>query len=200
MKNRIPILLIYSRLIIGFAIVALALAENPQKNVIVALFLIGLLTDIFDGIIARKLKISTEKLRRMDSSVDQVFFICIIGATCIICPDFFLSNKVKLGILIGTEILAYAVCYLKFKKEIATHSIGAKLWTLVLFFTLIQVIFECQSGGLFALCFWFGIATRLEITAIILVLKKWTNDVPTIFHAIKLRNGKTIHRNKLFNG
>jgi CDP-diacylglycerol--glycerol-3-phosphate 3-phosphatidyltransferase len=59
---------------------------------------------------------------------------------------------------------------------------------------------HCESVVLFELCLWIGLATRLEILAIVFTLKKWTNDVPTIYHAVKLRQGKEIKRNKLFNG
>jgi hypothetical protein len=96
--------------------------------------------------------------------------------------------------------LAYLICFLKFKKEIAYHSIGAKIWSLFLFTLLIQITFTCSSNIIFQLVFWIGISTRLEIIAITLVLKKWTNDIPSVYHAFLLRKGKTIKRNKLFNG
>lgn len=163
------------------------------------LLTVGLLTDIFDGIVARQLNISTERLRRLDSSIDQIFFISVAAATYIQCPQFFKNNALKLGILIGIEALTYIVSYIKFKKEIATHSIGAKIWTLLLFATLIQVILTCESTGLFTACLWVGIITRIEIIAIILVLKKWTNDVPTVLSAIKIRQGKEARKHKLFN-
>ncbi|RZK20670.1 MAG: CDP-alcohol phosphatidyltransferase family protein [Pedobacter sp.] len=200
MKN-IPIALIYSRLIIGFFIILLSIFHVNNYSVLAITFLsIGLLTDIFDGIIARKLNISSEKLRRLDSSIDQLFFISVAIATYIQCPDFFKNNFIKLAILIGAEVMIYLVSYLKFKKEIATHSIGAKIWTLILFATLIEIMVHCKSAVLFELCLWVGLATRIEIAAIIFTLKKWTNDVPTIYHAIKLRQGKEIKRHKLFNG
>ncbi|HEX9512917.1 MAG TPA: CDP-alcohol phosphatidyltransferase family protein [Puia sp.] len=199
--TRIPLALIYSRLIIGLVILAISVAKIDHYRVIViVLFSIGLLTDIFDGIIARRLGISTQKIRRMDSTIDQAFFISVAIATYIQCPDFFKSNAIRLTILVGAEGLTYLVSFLKFKKEIATHSIGAKIWTLFLFATLIQVILQCQSVILFGLCFWIGLVTRLEIIAIILILKKWTNDIPTVYHSLKLRQGKEIKRNKLFNG
>src|SRR5258708_23898803 len=199
--TRIPLALIYSRLIIGVVILAISVAKIDHYRVIViVLFSIGLLTDIFDGIIARRLGISTQKIRRMDSTIDQAFFISVAIATYIQCPDFFKSNAIRLTILVGAEGLTYLVSFLKFKKEIATHSIGAKIWTLFLFATLIHVILQCQSVILFGLCFWIGLVTRLEIIAIILILKKWTNDIPTVYHSLKLRQGKEIKRNKLFNG
>jgi phosphatidylglycerophosphate synthase len=155
---------------------------------------------VFDGIIARKYNVSTQKLRRLDSTVDQVFFIAFAIAAYLQCPVFFATHSTKLFVLFGLEASTYAVSFIKFKKEIATHSIGAKLWTLLLVATLIQIIVQCTDVALFEWCFWVGIVTRLEIVAIIITLKSWTNDVPSLYHAIQLRNGKAIRRNKLFNG
>lgn len=201
MKNLIPKTLIFSRLIIGLTIIIFSSFHiGNYKTITIILLTIGLLTDIFDGIIARQLNISTQKLRRLDSAIDQVFFISAAMATYIQCPDFFINNVLKLTILIGVEASTYLVSFLKFRKEIATHSIGAKVWTLLLFATLIQIILQCQSTALFNICFWVGLLTRFEIIAIILALKKWTNDVPSFYHALKLRQGKEIKRHKIFNG
>ncbi len=193
--------LILSRLLAGLIIIPLSYAgiEN-YKIIAISLLTFGLISDIFDGIIARRLQVSTQKLRRLDSSVDQLFFMAFGVATYIQCPLFFSSNAMPLIFLFGFEAATYLVSYIKFRKEIATHSIGAKFWTLLLFATLIQLIVSCGSVVLFQLCFWVGIITRAEIIAIILTLKEWTNDVPSLPHAIKLRKGIEIKRNKLFNG
>src|SRR5215475_8317570 len=152
-KNRIPIALIYSRLFIGLALIVLSVIEiSNYKTAAIILLSIGLLTDIFDGIIARRLNISTQKLRRLDSTIDVVFFISAGVATYLQCPTFFQANTFKLTTLLGFEGLTYLVSFLKFKKEIAIHSIGAKIWTLFLFATLVQVISTCQSVILFNIC------------------------------------------------
>lgn len=201
MKALTPLILIYSRLVLGVLILVLSIWHAENYDVIAVVFLtLGLLTDIFDGIIARNLGISTQKLRRLDSSVDQFFFIAVGTATFIQCPGFFKSNAAKLILIIGLEGSTYLISFFKFRKEIATHSIGAKLWTLVLFATLIEIIMTCKSTVLFDLFFWIGVITRFEIITIILILKEWTNDVPSFYHAIKLRRGNEIKRNKLFNG
>ncbi len=201
MKNQIPIALIYIRLALGPLLIILSVLQiENYKWIAILVLTVGLLTDIFDGIVARKLDISTQTMRRLDSNVDQVFFIAVAVATYIQCPQFFKSNSWFLGILIGFECLTYLVSFLKFKKEIATHSIGAKIWTLFLFATPLQIILQCQSVVLFYFCFWIGLITRLEIIAIVLILKKWTNDVPTFVHALQLRAGQEIKRNKFFNG
>lgn len=199
--TKIPLILLYSRLIIGFLILFLSFfAPDSARLLSISLASIGLLTDIFDGIVARHLGVSNQKLRRLDSVIDQIFFICVVAATYYQCPHFYVENKIKIFVLIGFEGLTYLISYLKFKKEIATHSIGAKIWTLTLFATLIQLIYQCQSTYFFIICFWLGILTRIEILAIILTLKSWANDVPSFYHAIKLRQGRKIKRHKLFNG
>ena len=201
MKFKIPILLIYSRFAIGLSIVVLSMMKiDHYKIIAITLFTIGLLTDIFDGIIARRLNISTQKLRRLDSTIDQIFFISFAIATYIECPEFFKSNSARITILFSFEALTYLICFLKFKKEIATHTIGAKFWTLLLFATLVQIIVQLQSGFLFICCFWVGLITRIEIIAIIIALKQWTNDVPSFYHSLKLRKGIEIKRHRLFNG
>ena len=201
MKYKIPIALIILRFFIGVLIIVLSSIKiEYYKTIVISLLTIGLLTDIFDGIIARRLNVSTQKLRRWDSTVDQLFFTTVIVATYIKYPEFYESHWIKIALLIAVEVLTYSFSFLKFKKEIATHSIGAKVWTLFLFATLVDIIVEGKSTILFELFFWIGILTRLEIIAIILILKSWTNDVPTFYHAIKLRQNKPIKRNKLFNG
>jgi phosphatidylglycerophosphate synthase len=197
----IPVALIYTRLILGLSLIALSIINVDHFKFIAISFLtIGLLTDIFDGIIARRLNISTQTLRRMDSTVDLIFFLSVVAAIYLQSPAFFSSNALMIGILLGFEALTYIISYLRFGKEIATHSIGAKLWTLLLFALLIELIVRGDSNMLFKLTFWLGLITRLEIMLITLTVKEWTTDVPGLYQAVKLRRGKEIKRNKLLNG
>ena len=200
MKN-IPKLLIYSRIAFGLMILLLSIYMPLYfRSVIIVLIFLGLLSDIFDGIIARKLNISTPALRRLDSGVDQVFWLMIIAGCYIISPVFFKRNYLQILMVLGVEGLCYLLSYIKFKKEVATHAIASKLWTLVLFATVIQLIATGNSNVLFQICFYLGILTRLEIIIMLLLIKTWTNDIPTVYHAILLRKNKAIKRHKLFNG
>ncbi|GGI48969.1 hypothetical protein GCM10011425_01810 [Mucilaginibacter galii] len=160
----------------------------------------GLVADIFDGIIARRLGISTPRLRRLDSGVDQVFWVAIVAASYIIYPLFFHRNWVQILLLVFAEALCYGLSYVKFKKEVATHAIASKLWTLVLLATLIQVIATGDAPVMFQICFYMGIVTRLEIILMLLLIRQWTNDIPTVYHAYLIRRNKAIKRHKLFNG
>ena len=201
MMRHIPIALIYLRLLIGCIIFGLAfLTFDWYTALAIILFSVGLLTDVFDGIIARRLQISTQKLRRLDSGIDQIFWCLVAASAYITCPAFFKNHVVELLVLIGFEATIYAVSFLRFKKEVATHTISSKIWTLLLFATLVQVFATCNSSVLFKVFLYVGIITRLEIIVILFILKKWANDVPSVYHALQLRRGKAVKRHWLFNG
>jgi len=199
--THIPIALIYSRFVFSVIILLLSyLQPGNFRPIINTLLIIGLISDVFDGIIARRLNVSTVKLRRMDSFVDQIFWLSALAAAYVICGEFFKSHAMLLVTIIGAEALTYLVSYLKFKKEVATHAILSKVWTVIILATLVQIIGTCDSTWLFMTCFYVGIVTRMEIIAILLIIRKWENDVPSLYHAILIRQGKPIKRNKLFNG
>ena len=119
MKPQIPKVLLFSRLVIGLTMVVLSSFHiRNYQTVAKVLLTTGLLTDIFDGIIARQLNISTQKFRRLDSTIDQVFFVSAAVATYIQCPDFFTSNVLKLIILTGAEALTYLTSFLSSGKKL----------------------------------------------------------------------------------
>jgi len=61
--------------------VALALADASwAPKAIVAAMTIGLLSDIFDGIIARRLGVATPSLRRLDSQTDAAFWLAVLAS------------------------------------------------------------------------------------------------------------------------
>lgn len=181
MKN-IPFLLIYSRILIGFVIIVLAFVEIHYKpETIAALMIIGLLTDVFDGIIARKLNVASEKLRVWDSNVDQFFWLSVLFTVFYLNQNFLFANWMWITLIILLEASCYIISYIKFKKTIATHSYMAKLWTLSLLAFLIDLSLNTDSTYIFWLCIFLGIISRLEIIVIILKLKKWRADVSSVF-------------------
>ena len=83
--RHLPLALMYARLVLGLVLLALAwLGVAHFAALAGGLITAGLLTDIFDGIVARQLGVSTEKLRRLDSTIDQVFWTSVVVSKCLI--------------------------------------------------------------------------------------------------------------------
>lgn len=167
---------------------------------IVMLMSVGLVTDIFDGIIARKLNVSTEKLRVMDSNVDQIFWLIVIGSIFYINIYFVIENIIWLSLIIFLELLCYISSYKKFRRSIATHAIASKIWTLSLLVFLVDLTLNSTSDSIFVVCLVLGILSRIEIFLIILRLNEWTADVPSILVVSKINQGIPVKKSKLFNG
>lgn len=199
-KNRIPFLLVWSRVPIALLVLIIGLLEPDNYAVwIVFLMILGLLTDVFDGIIARKLNISTEGLRVLDSNVDQFFWLLIIGTIFYLNWIFIKAQySLILGIL-AMEVLAYMISFFKFKRTLSTHSILAKFWTISLLVFLIDLCINHSSYIAFYTCIILGFISRLEIILIILKLKKWQTDVPSIWVVGKINRGEQVKKNILFN-
>lgn len=196
----IPILLIFSRILIGIVIGILGYLQLANyQEWIVALMIFGLVTDVFDGIIARKLNVATEQLRIWDSNVDVFFWLVVIGTTFYLNLDFVWSNSYWIGSVFALELLAYIVSYTRFKKSIATHTIFAKIWTISLMIFLIDLVLCESSAFYFFLCIGLGIVSRMEIILILVRLRKWTSDVPSLLVVDKINKGIPFKKNRLFN-
>lgn len=197
----LPVFLIISRGITGILLVVLSYFYGKEaKNVLIFLLSYGFISDIFDGIIARKLKISTITIRRLDSQIDVIFWLGAGISVWIISPDLVLNNLYSIVFLIFMEILCYMVSIIKFGKETCTHALISKLWGISLFIVFISLLGFQNDGILFKICVILGFISHLDVILITLLLPKWENDIPSFIHALKIRKGKTIKRCDLFNG
>ena len=143
--------------------------------------------------------ISSERLRVWDSNVDHFFWIAIIGTVFYLNFAFISHLLYLIFTLVALEIVAYIASYIKFKKAIATHSILAKIWTISLLVWITELILF-QSNHTFPICFGLGLISRVEIILIIVVLKKWATDIPSIIVVGKMNRREKVKKSKWFNG
>lgn len=196
----IPYLLIATRFIFAPVIFSLAYFNGEKSQfVILALMFIGLLTDIFDGIIARKVGVSSEKLRRLDSQVDLVFWLSLGFAAYFINPEVIKNNWHSIALIFMMEALCYIISIIKFKKETCTHAWLSKMWGVSLLIAFTYLIGFQQAGWAFYLAVFFGIVSHIDVILIILILPKWQYDVPSFYHAWNIRKGKKRKKSTLFN-
>nr|WP_314494845.1 CDP-alcohol phosphatidyltransferase family protein [uncultured Chryseobacterium sp.] len=199
MKN-IPYLLIAIRFLFAPIIFFLAyLSGEESRFIILTLMFIGLLTDIFDGIIARKVGVSSEKLRRLDSQVDLVFWLSLGFAAYFINPEIIKNHWGSIVLVFIMEAFCYLVSLVKFKKETCTHAFLSKMWGLSLLVSFVYLIGFQQAGWAFYLTIVLGIVSHIDVILIILILPKWQYDVPSFYHACKIRKGIQRKKSIFFN-
>lgn len=198
--KKLPYLLILLRFLSAIAILYLGyFVEEKSRMVILVLMYFGLLTDIFDGIIARKVGVSSEKLRRLDSQTDLIFWLSIGFASYFINPDIIKEHRKSISLIFIMEALCYIISLIKFGKETCTHAFLSKMWGLSLLFAFTAIIGFQQAGIAFYVCIILGFVSHLDVILIVLILPKWQHDVPSCYHAWRIRQGKSIKKNIYLN-
>lgn len=165
----------------------LALAY-PSRTLFGACLITAFLSDVFDGILARRLGVATPALRRLDSIADTIFYVAAIFAAWYLHPDAIREYRGAFAVLIALELLRYVFDYLKFRREAAYHMWSSKLWGIALFAAFFVLLAMDVSGWPIALAIYLGILADLEGLAISVVLPVWRADVPTLVHALRIRS------------
>jgi len=159
--------------------------------------LLATLSDIFDGIIARRLGVSTTNLRKADSTVDLIFWLASMTALYFLRPDDVMRNFIIVWYAIAAEIIEQLICILRFRRMTATHARSAKFMGLCLLVGMIVL----ALGGSSMLAFWIiGIGITVSVfdgCAIVVLLPYWEADVPSAWEAWRLRQGLPVRRHWL---
>ncbi len=164
-------------------VVVLALVA-PNRAAFALCLVVALLSDVFDGILARRWGVATPGLRRLDSAADSLFYAGATFAVWHLHPSAITERWAPLLALGTLEIGRYALDYAKFRREASYHMWSSKLWGIALFAGFLSLLAFGNDGVFVDLMIYLGIAADLEGLAISVVLKSWRADVPTIFHAL----------------
>ncbi len=199
--KKIPLLLIGFRFLLVPVMLCLGFFYKKEyRELIVVLLFLGLISDILDGIIARKTNTSSATLRRLDSQTDMIFWLSAGFTAWFIWPEVINENKTVIYILLGMEVACYMVSIIKFKKETCSHAYLSKFWGLTLLAAFTDLILNGNAGFLFFLCLIAGIISHLDRILITLILPVWQHDIPSAYHAWLIRKGKPFKKFRLFNG
>lgn len=189
LKHRIPWLMASGRAALGPAMV---LAERAGWSglTLAAMVVTALLSDIFDGILARRWKCDTAGVRLFDSMADNVFYLGCGAALWMRQPHLMRSFAALVGVVLGIEMLKTAFDFVKFGKPTSYHSYLAKTWGLVLATTVVMS-FATHAVPAVRIAWWvalaLGVLCCLEGLTISLVMPEWRHDLKTMRRALELR-------------
>ncbi len=184
--RHLPLALTLLRAGLAPVVVALALAW-PNGVAFGACLVVAFLSDVFDGIVARRLGVATATLRRLDSLADSLFYVAALFAAWHLQPQALLAHRTGLALLVALEVARYAYDLRKFGREASYHMWSSKLWGIALFAGFFSLLALGQPGWPVAAAIWVGAVADLEGLAISAVLR-WTHDVPSFVHAWRVRS------------
>ncbi len=160
---------------------------HTGRLLLAALVFVALLTDIYDGVLARRMGCDTPAIRLADSLVDTVFYLGVLWALWIRVPHALQRYWPLLAVLLGLELVRYVLDLLKFGKAASYHSYLAKAWGLVMAVAVMVVLALDRATVLLAVAMVLGIASDVEGLVFSFMLPVWRNDVKTLRQALALR-------------
>lgn len=166
-------------------LVALLTFFAPYPSLFAVCLTVAFLSDVFDGIIARRLGVATPNLRRFDSAADTAFYAACLLAAWHLYPSAIVERWVALCVLVSLELMRYAYDFAKFRREASYHMWSSKLWGLCLFAGFVSLLVFGVQGVAVSLAIYMGIVANSEGLAISVILPRWQSDVPSFVHALK---------------
>src|SRR5207247_7948668 len=149
--------------------VVLTLAWLGRSQAFLVCLIASLITDAADGILARRLRQTTEIGAKLDSWAD--FITCLALPLCAwwLRPDVIREQAFYLGAGIFFYLAATVVGFLKFKVLTSYHTWGAKLSALLLAAGAL-LIFAGGPGWVFRFIIPIVVLTSIEEIAITIIL------------------------------
>jgi phosphatidylglycerophosphate synthase len=159
----------------------------PSRPAFAVCLIVAFLSDIFDGVLARRLGVASPGLRRLDSIADSFFYIGAALAVWHLYPFAITNRWLPLSALLVIELGRYAFDFFKFQRETAYHMWSSKLWGIALFAGFSSLLVFGRDGYIVAGAIYLGLVADLEGLSISFMLHRWRSDVPSIYHAMRLR-------------
>jgi phosphatidylglycerophosphate synthase len=192
-KQHIPWLMAATRATLG-PIVILGQACRWNGITLAALIVAALLSDVFDGILARRWHCDTPAVRLFDSMADNTFYFCVGIAVWLRAPGLIHTQAPLFLTLLTLEAAGFIIAIAKFGKPASYHSYLAKTWGLVLATAIVSQFITTHANPLIAAALIFGIICNLESLTMSLILPDWVNDVKTLPVALRLRTRILAHQ------
>lgn len=186
MLQHLPQILVAFRLLSG-PLLLLDAWDGQTSLWFIILFILAFLSDIFDGVVARRLGVSNAALRQADSWADVCFYICVFASAWIVYPNLVQEFSTPLLTLVFAQGLWWIVNLVKYGKPASYHTYSAKLWGITLFIATIALFGFNYAGLALWLTIIVGLVHTIEEILMTLLLPVWQHDVLSIFHAWKLR-------------
>jgi len=174
------------RAALGPGMIAIAWLRG-RSILLAACVALALLSDIFDGILARRWQVDSERLRRWDTRADVFFYFCMLIVVLLLFPEAIYRRWLLLAAVITAEVIQQVFAAVKYGRHSSYHSILAKIWGLLLAASAVALPVYGVDNWLLDFSIAWGILCNAQGLIMTLLLPAWHRDVPSIFHALRLR-------------
>ena len=167
--------------------VLIALAYVGKEEPFKWLLLAALLSDIADGLIARKFNFISVLGSRLDSIGDTLLMVAAVYGMVVFRWNFIENNKAVVAAVLGLWALTVVLALLRYGRLASFHSVALRVGA-VAFGVFVMVLF---IFGFNAPIFYIAVAINffayLEVLALLWLLPEWSPNTRGIYWVLKSR-------------
>ncbi len=173
------------------ALVLVILIFNKKFDLFKWLLALSFFTDLIDGFLARKFKVSSILGSRLDSIADDSTVVAALIGLFVFKPDFI---QEEMNFLLGLFVLFLfqnVIAIIKYRKMTSFHTYLAKISAVLqgVFFILIFLLPQ-PVYVLFYLAGLFTVLDLMEEIVLIIILPKWEADVKGLYFVWKRKSSE----------
>ncbi len=147
--------------------------------------LISYSTDMIDGYLARKLKITSPRGSQLDSIGDQITLVVGVIGLCVFEGSFMKDNLLIIVIAFSPYILQMLLAYKKYGKATSFHTYLAKSSAIIQGLFILSALFFSPNYSLFYFMIILGLLETTEEIILIFMYDDWVSDIKGIYWALK---------------
>jgi len=156
-----------------------------QRELFTWFLLISYSTDMIDGFLARKLKITSARGSQLDSVGDQITFTIGLIGLLIFEYEFISKNYLIILIAFSPYIVQMLIAYRKYGKATAFHTYLAKFSAFVQGIFILCSLFFTPIYPLFYVMVSIGFLETIEEITLIFLYDDWQSDIKGIYWVFK---------------
>jgi len=156
-----------------------------KQEIFTWMLLISYSTDMIDGYLARKFKMTSPRGSQLDSMGDQITFALGLIGLLIFEFDFIKANYILILIAFAPYLLQMLIAFKKYGKATAFHTYLAKLSAVFQAFFILFSLFISPNYYLFYFMIILGFIETFEEIILINMYDNWVADVKGIYWAFK---------------
>jgi CDP-diacylglycerol--glycerol-3-phosphate 3-phosphatidyltransferase len=175
------------RALLGPFVAFVAKVEPHPEVWLGSMIAAGFVSDVYDGVLARRWKTDSATLRAVDSIADTIFYLGVLLAIVLRRWQVLRGLIWLLALLLALEAVRMGFDWAKFHRMASYHSYAAKVWGVLLFAASMALLCFDRWFWLLKISLVWGILCDIEGLAISAVLPRWMHDVKHLQRAIELR-------------
>jgi CDP-diacylglycerol--glycerol-3-phosphate 3-phosphatidyltransferase len=156
-----------------------------EREVFTSFLLVSYCTDMIDGFLARRLKITSARGSQLDSFGDQITFVVGLIGLLVYEYDFIKEHSFYIILVFVPYIFQMIIAFIKYRKATAFHTYLAKLSAITQAVFILWLLFFEPIYWLFYVMIILGLLETIEEIVLIFIYDKWVAGVKGIYWALR---------------